>query len=60
MDEGKFIKIYANLPISLRNEIILVLPEHGPFTWNAAYIEIQNKTELGKLILQKLADLNII
>jgi hypothetical protein len=60
MDEGKFLKVYANLPISLRNEIVLVLPEKGPLTWNVAYIEVENKTKLGELILQKLDDLKII
>jgi hypothetical protein len=60
MDISKFLKVYANLPISLRNEIILVLPEKGPLTWNAAYIEIENNTEIGKVVLQKLSDLKII
>ncbi|MDD5527835.1 MAG: hypothetical protein PHO56_02545 [Patescibacteria group bacterium] len=60
MDEGKFLKVYANLPLSLRNEIVLVLPDKGPITWNAAYIEVKNKTELGELILRKLDDLKII
>jgi len=60
MDEGKFLKVYANLPVGLRNEIVLVLPEKGPLTWNAAYIEIENKTQLGAIILQKLSDLNIV
>lgn len=60
MDSGKFLKVYANLPISLRNEIVLVLPEKGPITWNAAYVEIDSETEIGKEILLKLSDLGII
>lgn len=59
--EGKdrFIKVYSNLPINLRNEIILVLSE-GPITWNVAYMEINNDTELGKRIIEKLIELKII
>ncbi|MDP3004335.1 MAG: hypothetical protein Q8N43_02425 [Candidatus Azambacteria bacterium] len=59
--EGKdrFIKVYSNLPINLRNEIILILSE-GPITWNVAYMEINNDTELGKRIIEKLIELKII
>jgi len=53
-------KIYANLPVNLRNEIIAVLPNVGPVTWNVAYLEISNDTELGKKILEKLSILKII
>jgi hypothetical protein len=60
MDTAKFLKVYANLPIGLRNEIVLVLPEKGPITWNAAYIEVYNETKLGEEIFQKLNDLKII
>ena len=55
----RFIKVYSNLPINLRNEVILVLPE-GPITWNVAYMEINNATELGKKIIEKLIELKII
>ena len=34
----RFLNIYANLPLKLRNEIVLVL-EGEPLTWNAAHIE---------------------
>ena len=60
MKKEKFLKIYANLPINLRNEIILVLEKEGPITWNAAYIEINNDTKLGGIILKKLVQLKII
>lgn len=58
-EQGKFLKIYANLPINLRGEIILVLP-NGPITWNVAYLEINNNTKLGGEILKKLVELKII
>ena len=60
MLKERFLKIYANLPINLREEIILVLPEKGPITWNIAYLEVKHDTELGEEILKKLVELNII
>lgn len=55
-----FLKIYANLPINIRDEIILVLPNKGPITWNIAYLEIKQDTKLGEEILKKLGELGII
>ncbi|MFQ5621088.1 MAG: hypothetical protein ACE5FT_04555 [Candidatus Nanoarchaeia archaeon] len=57
---SRFLKAYSGLPLSLRKEIILVLDEKGPITWEVAYVEVENKTDLGNLILQKLAELNFI
>lgn len=56
----RFLKVYSNLPINLRDDIIYVLPEKGPITWNAAYLEVENDTELGKFILEKLNTLGFI
>lgn len=53
-------RIYANLPINIRNEIIAVVSDVGPLTWNVAYLEISNDTKLGKTILEKLSILKII
>lgn len=60
--EGKdrFFKVYANLPINLRGEIILVLLGRGPVTWNVAYLEVNNDTKLGQEILKKLIEFKII
>lgn len=57
-----FLRIYSNLPLKVREEIILDLGEDkgGPITWNAAYIEVKNETALSKEILVKLKDLKII
>lgn len=60
MLKERFLKIYANLPINIRDEIILVLPNKGPITWNIAYLEIKQDTKLGKEILKKLEELGII
>jgi len=54
MTREEFKKVYANIPLNLREEIILVLKDRGPITWNVAYLEIEQSTELGKEILKKL------
>lgn len=59
MSKEKFIKIYSNLPLNLRREIITLIDEK-PITWNVAYLEIKNNTALGKKILKNLEDLKII
>jgi len=56
----RFYKVFANLPLNLCEEVILVLEKRGPITWQVAYLEVDNETELGKIILQKLAELEII
>jgi len=56
---AKFLRIYANLPLSQRNEIVVVIDDE-PMTWNAVRVEIENNTEKGKEILQKLVGLQII
>jgi len=58
-EKSKFLKIFANIPESLREDIIAVI-EEKPYTWNAAYIEIKNNTQLGKKILKSLKELEII
>lgn len=55
----KFLKIYSNLPLNLRKEIILVLDKE-PITWNVAFVEISNNSEKSSIILKKLEDLEII
>jgi hypothetical protein len=56
----KFLKIYANLPLGIRQEIILVLDDRGPITWDVAFIEVKADTPLSKAILEKLEKLRII
>jgi len=62
MDEKireKFLKVYYNLPLKIREEVILDI-EDKPITWNVAYVEIKNKTGVGEIILEKLTELEII
>jgi len=56
----KFLKIYANLPLSVREEIIVTLEDKRPLTWNAVYIEVENDTPLAKKILIQLDEMEII
>ena len=56
----KFLKIYANLPLGVRQEIILVLDNNKPITWDVAFFEIDNDTDLSKIILEKLEKLELI
>lgn len=55
----RFFKVYANLPINLREEVIIVIKDE-PISWRVAYLEISNDTKLGKIILEKLDALEVI
>ena len=55
----KFLKVYNNLPLGIREEVIYVL-DNKPMTWNAVFIEVNAKTEIGEKILEKLQELNLI
>lgn len=55
-----FLKIYANLPLGVRQEIILVLDDGRTITWDVAFFEIENDTELSQIILEKLNILHLI
>lgn len=62
MDKEKrenFLKVYYNLPLKIREEPIYDL-EGKPLSWNAAYVEIKNRTKIGGMILEKLTELKII
>lgn len=54
-----FLKVYANMPLSLRDDIILVF-ESKPITWNVAYLEVKANTDIGAKILKELKELNLI
>ncbi len=55
----RFLKIYADIPLNIRKEIVLVL-EKEPITWNVAYVEVVNNTEKSKAILKLLEEIKII
>lgn len=60
MHRDTFFRFYANLPIGIRREVVLDLPDHGPITWEVAYREIKVDSELGKKVLQKLIELGFV
>lgn len=52
-------KIYANLPLGTRDEIVVTI-EGEPLTWQVAKLEIEQDTQRGKEILGQLKELQII
>lgn len=56
---ARFTKVFANLPYAVRSEIVVVIDD-SPITWNVAYIEIMNNTDIGDRILVQLDKLGII
>ncbi|MCJ7740917.1 hypothetical protein MUP32_06445 [Candidatus Microgenomates bacterium] len=57
--KDKFYKIYGNLPLVTRDEIILFINGEG-ISWKVAKLYIDQDTPLAKEILEKLAELRII
>lgn len=57
--KDKFYKVFANLPLNLREEVVAVI-DNEPVSWRVAKLEIDNDTALGKRILEKLEALKII
>lgn len=55
----RFYRVYANIPLSLRQEVVLVL-EDETISWKIAKLEIDNKTKIGEQVLQKLNALELI
>ncbi len=69
MDADKkaiFLMVYQNLPLNERKNTILVLedkkdkPQKKPISWDIAYLEIEEETEAGEKILNKLIKLSLI
>jgi len=58
-NKEKFLNIYANLPMGVRQEIVLVL-DGRPITWDVVYNEVVSDTPLSKIILEKLENLKFI
>lgn len=55
----RFYKVYNNLPLNLREEVVLVV-NNEPVTWKVAKLEIDQDTPLSREILGKLSSLEII
>ena len=61
MDEkrAKFLRVYAEIPKSLRSQIIVVLDEKT-YTWNTVYFEIKNNTKISKKLLNTILAMELI
>lgn len=59
MGKDKFLKVYSNLAEDIRREIIVIINDK-PYTWNSAFVEINNDTELGNKIFKKLEEMELI
>ena len=57
--EALFFKAYSNLPADERTQVIIVI-DGKPFNWDRAYDEIKGKTDLGKMILNRMHELGIL
>ncbi len=55
-----FLRVYANVPLGARQEIIAVLDDGRPITWDVAFIEVQEDTRISEQILRKLERMQII
>jgi len=61
--KSRFLKVYQNLPLSERKNVILLIDNENnkePVSWNVAHLEIEQETKLGEKILNKLIQLNLI
>jgi len=57
----RFLRVYGNLPLSLREDVVLTLGEKDiPMTWNAVYFEIKSDSEVSQELLEKLSALGFI
>ena len=56
----KFLKTYSNIPLSLRDDIVLVLKDERRITWDVAFFEIKNNGKLSYEILEGLNELGLI
>lgn len=58
--KAQFYKTYANIPLGLRNQIVVVLEDKEPLSWNAAKVEVDNDTDKVNEILEKLSQTGLL
>lgn len=56
---GRFLAIYPNVPDNLREDILVVVDKKS-YTWNTAYFEIKNNSDLGKKMVKALEEMGIL
>lgn len=59
MTRENFLRAYANLPEDERSQPIVII-EGRPYSWNRAFDEVKANTELGKKILKKMHELDLL
>ncbi|MEK6845762.1 MAG: hypothetical protein AABY26_03315 [Nanoarchaeota archaeon] len=57
--KAKFIRVLANVPEPLRVEIVAVI-DNNPFSWYAAYGEIEHNTKNADKILLLLQKIGVL
>ena len=57
--KAKFLKLFASVPLPLRNEII-ALADSQPISWTAAYGEIKQDADKAKIILTHLKQIGLL
>ena len=58
--DWKFYRMYANLPMGLRDSEIVAVVNDEPMTFNVIKLELDNKTKIGYQALQNMIDMEII
>jgi hypothetical protein len=56
---ANFMKVYANVPLNVRDDIVLVVDDE-PITWNVAYLEVKTEGQKTSHILKDLKELELI
>ena len=57
--KAKFLKLFASVPLPLRNEIVAVV-DNQPVSWSAAYGEIQQNADKAQIILTHLKQIGLL
>jgi len=57
--KAKFLKLFANVPLPLRDEII-ALVDNQPISWTAAYGEIAHDATKSEVILTHLKQIGLL
>ncbi len=57
--KSRFYKTFANLPLGVRNEIVLVI-DGQPMTWNVIKLEVDTDSVLSKEALKMMSELKLL
>ena len=57
--KAKFLKLFANVPLQLRQEIIAVVDDES-LSWSVASVEIKKDTKKALIILEHLKKIGLV